>query len=69
MVLGKGEAVRRFTLVVSQFEKTSNIFFTVKAFSNQPLVLQKVKNPCKNRKEVKSRFIENEFSNLIKAIG
>jgi len=56
MVLGKGEAVRRFTLVVSQFEKTSNIFFTVKAFSNQPLVLQKVKNPCKNRKEVTGQW-------------
>jgi len=52
MVLQKGESVRRFTLVVSQFEKTDKIYFTVRAFSNQPFTLGKVKNPFKNKKEV-----------------
>jgi len=56
MVLPKGENVRRFTLVVSQFEKTATIFFSVRAYSNQPFSLEKVKNPFRNKKELTGQW-------------
>ncbi len=52
IVLPKGESTRRFSLVVSQFEKSSTIFFSVRAYSNQPFTLEKMKNPFRNKKEV-----------------
>jgi len=56
IVLPKGESTRRFTLVVSQFEKSTTIYFTVRAYSNQPFTLQKVKNPFRNKKEMTGQW-------------
>jgi len=56
IVLPKGESVRRFTLVVSQFEKTTAIYFTVRAYSNQPFTLDKVKNPYRHKTEVTGKW-------------
>ena len=52
MVLSPGESVRRFTLVVSQFEKTGTINFSVRAYSTLPFSLEKIKNPWRHKEEV-----------------
>ena len=52
MVLGAGESVRRFTLVVSQFEKTGTINFSVRAYSTLPFSMEKIKNPWRHKEEV-----------------
>jgi len=56
MVLPKGENIRRFSLVVSQFEKTATIYFSVRAYSNQPFTLEKMKNPFRNKKEITGKW-------------
>ena len=53
VVLSAGESVRRFTLVVSQFEKTGTINFSVRAYSTLPFSLEKIKNPWRHKEEVK----------------
>ena len=52
VILRPGEAVRRFTLVVSQYEKTSTIYFTVKAFSTLPFSLAKLPTVWRHQQEV-----------------
>ena len=52
MVLGAGESVRRFTMVVSQFEKTGTINFSVRAYSTLPFSMEKIKNPWRHKEEV-----------------
>ena len=59
MVLSPGESVRRFTLVVSQFEKTGTINFSVRAYSTLPFSLEKIKNPWRHKEEVKIHLKES----------
>ena len=56
IILDKGENIRRFTVVVSQFEKTSSIYFTVKAFSTLPFKLEKIKSSWRHREEVTGKW-------------
>ena len=56
IILDKGESVRRFTVVVSQFEKTSTIYFTVKAFSTLPFKLDKIKTNWRHKEEVTGKW-------------
>ena len=52
-MLAPGEAVRRFTLVVSQFEKTGTIRFSVRAYSTLAFTLEKIKSPWRHKEEVR----------------
>jgi len=56
VVLGAGESVRRFTLVVSQFEKTGTINFSVRAYSTLPFSMEKIKNPWRHKEEVTGQW-------------
>ena len=56
IILDKGENVRRFTVVVSQFEKTSTIYFTVKAFSTLPFKLDKIKTNWRHKEDVTGKW-------------
>ena len=39
-------------MVVSQFEKTGTINFSVRAYSTLPFSLEKIKNPWRHKEEV-----------------
>ena len=56
IILNKGENLRRLTVVVSQFEKTSTIYFSIKAFSTLPFSLEKIKTPWRHKEEVTGRW-------------
>eukprot|EP00092_Neocalanus_flemingeri_P004142 GFUD01004456.1.p1 GENE.GFUD01004456.1~~GFUD01004456.1.p1 ORF type:complete len:815 (-),score=258.12 GFUD01004456.1:609-3053(-) len=56
VILPPGDNVRRFTLVVSQFEKSSTIFFTVKAYSTLPFSLEKIKTTWRHKEEVTGKW-------------
>lgn len=56
IVLPPGEALRRFTLVVSQFEKTGTIRFSVRAYSTLPFTLEKIKSPWRHKEEVTGQW-------------
>ncbi|CAL8094585.1 unnamed protein product [Orchesella dallaii] len=43
---------KRYTLVVSQYEKMKTIHYTLRAYSSCPFSLQEIKNPCKYTKQV-----------------
>ncbi len=43
----KDDTPRRLTLVVSQFEKSTTIYFTVRVFSTLPFALRKIGHPYK----------------------
>lgn len=43
---------RRYTLVVSQYEKTNTIYYTLRAFGTSPFTLRKIAEPNKFEKEV-----------------
>ena len=65
MVLSAGESVRRFTLVVSQFEKTGTINFSVRAYSTLPFSLEKIKNPWRHKEEViRSQIDYKQIKNI-----
>merc|ERR1719233_457447 len=56
VILKPGENIRRFTLVVSQFEKTSTIFFSVKAYSTLPFSLEKIKTTWRHKEELTGKW-------------
>lgn len=43
---------KKYTLVVSQYEKTTTIHYTLRAYASCPFSLQEIKNPCKYKKQV-----------------
>ena len=56
IILDRGENIRKFTVVVSQFEKTSTIYFTVKAFSTLPFKLDRIRTAWRHKEEVTGRW-------------
>jgi len=56
VILKPGESIRKFTLVVSQFEKTSTIFFSVKAYSTLPFNLEKIKTTWRHKEELTGKW-------------
>lgn len=42
----------RYTLVMSQYEKSSTIFYTLRAYSTCPFTLSNIKNVFKHKQEV-----------------
>lgn len=42
----------RYTLVVSQYEKTATIYYTLRAYATCPFQLNKISNPYVHQKEV-----------------
>jgi len=56
VILKPGENIRKFTLVVSQFEKTSTIFFSVKAYSTLPFSLEKIKTTWRHKEELTGKW-------------
>jgi len=53
--LKPGDA-RRYTLVVSQYEKTATIYYTVRAYSTLPFTLAKIGNPYRNKQELTGQW-------------
>ena len=45
-------------MVVSQFEKTGTINFSVRAYSTLPFSLEKIKNPWRHKEEVRRSQID-----------
>ncbi|KAF5296503.1 hypothetical protein FQR65_LT01492 [Abscondita terminalis] len=43
---------RRYTLVVSQYEKTQTIYYTLRAYATCPFTLSKIEDPYVNKKEI-----------------
>ena len=43
---------RKYTLVVSQYEKTSTIYYTMRAYSTCPFSMSKIGDPYRYKKEV-----------------
>merc|ERR1719450_512708 len=52
IILEPGENIRKFTVVLSQFEKTSTIYFTIKAFSTLPFKLEKIKVSWRHKEDI-----------------
>ncbi len=50
---------RRLTLVVSQYEKTATIYFTLRVYSTLPFVLRKIGNPYKYKKELTGHWTKD----------
>ena len=48
---------KRFTLVVSQYEKSHTIYYTLRAYGTSPFTLRKISEPYKFEKEVNMRQI------------
>ncbi|XP_058794172.1 calpain-7-like [Phymastichus coffea] len=44
---------KRYTLVVSQYEKTNTIYYTLRAYGTSPFTLRKIAEPYKFEKEIK----------------
>ena len=42
---------RRYTLVISQYEKSTTLHFTLRVYSSLPFTLKKIGNPYKFKKE------------------
>ena len=47
---------KKMTLVVSQYEKTTTIYFTIKVFSTIPFELKKIVDPYRHRQEVTGKW-------------
>ncbi len=47
---------RRLTLVVSQFEKSTTIYFTVRVFSALPFTLRRIVNPYRHKQEATAEW-------------
>ena len=44
--------VKRYTLVISQYEKTNTIYYTLRAYSSCPFTMQEIENKCKFKRKV-----------------
>lgn len=53
IILAPGSA-RKYTLVVSQYEKTATIYYTLRAYATCPFSLTKIGDPYRYTKEVSS---------------
>ena len=52
-------------MVVSQFEKTGTINFSVRAYSTLPFSLEKIKNPWRHKEEViRSQIDYKQIKNI-----
>jgi len=47
---------RKMTLVVSQYEKTATIYYTIKVFSTVPFELKKIIDPWRHKEEVTGKW-------------
>lgn len=41
-----------YTIVISQYEKTSTIYYTLRAYSTSPFTLKKIEDPYRYQKQV-----------------
>lgn len=46
------DSPRKFTLAVSQYEKSTTIFFTLRVFSTLPFTLKRIEDPYKYKQEI-----------------
>jgi len=53
--LGPGSP-SKFTLVVSQYEKTATIYYTIKVYATLPFELKKLVDPYKHRQEITGKW-------------
>lgn len=54
---------RRYTLVISQYEKTTTIYYTLRVYGTSPFTLRKIAEPYKFEKEVCVKYIfQSSFS-------
>lgn len=58
-IILNGNETRRYTLVVSQYEKTNTIFYTLRAYATCPFSLKKLENPYTTVKEVSGQWKGN----------
>ena len=56
IILDKGETVRKFTVVVSQFEKSATIYFSIKAYSTIPFSLERIKTSWRHKEELTGKW-------------
>jgi calpain-7 len=49
---------RRYTLVISQYEKTATLHFTLRVYSSLPFTLKKIGDPYKHKKEIVGEWSE-----------
>lgn len=54
IIVNKENPVKKYTLVVSQYEKTTTIHYTLRAYSTSPFVLRKIEDRLKYRQEDKN---------------
>ncbi|GJQ86062.1 hypothetical protein Trydic_g10262, partial [Trypoxylus dichotomus] len=55
IILGPGSS-RKYTLVVSQYEKTATIYYTLRAYATCPFSLTKIADPYKYTKEMSGEW-------------
>ncbi|KAI4456316.1 calpain-7 [Holotrichia oblita] len=55
IILGPGSA-RKYTLVVSQYEKTATIYYTLRAYATCPFSLTKIGDPYRCTKEISGEW-------------
>lgn len=55
IILGPGSS-RKYTLVISQYEKSQTIYYTLRAYATCPFSLKKIQNPFNYDKEVRIMF-------------
>lgn len=51
---------RKYTIVVSQYEKSTTIYYTLRAYATCPFTLTKIKDPYKHEKQVRN-FVTSTF--------
>lgn len=56
-LLLKSDSETDYTLVVSQYEKTTTIYYTIRAYSTVPFTLRKLQNPYRYKVFVGSLYI------------
>ena len=54
IIVNKDNPVLRYTLVISQYEKSNTILYSLRAFSTSPFTLKKIINPYKHKEVDKS---------------
>lgn len=52
-ILVQPDSETHYTLVVSQYEKTTTIYYTIRAYSTVPFMLKKLQNPYRYKKFIR----------------
>lgn len=56
---------RSYTLVISQYEKMNNVYYTLRAYSTLPFVLDKIENSWNFSQEVSVVYVHTSYYDIV----